>query len=425
MNYLFSFALLGFLFLPLTLHAQVASSSDVSEHLSEKDALQSRIEAKSAELEQVTKQLYESQKNLADTKQTRVGLQQEVINLQNRVRQLELGIQSDSLSLEKLSLEIDSLSYDIRDIERSVDEKQKGVQKLMQQLQQKDAENPLLTFFKGSLADGVFETQAIHTVRVQLADDIQSLVNLKSQMGQKVSAVQEKKQEVELRKKTQAAKKTIIEDQKSSRQVLLSETKNKESLYAQQVAEISKQQDSLENEIQSIEDELRAKFDISVLPKDGKGFLRWPVELVVIGGKGRVTQHYGEKSYLYKGRPHNGLDIGAPVGTAVFAAADGIVSAVDNNDQSSFRKYQYGRYVLIKHSNGMTTIYAHLSKTATAIGATVKRGDLIGYVGATGYATGPHLHFGLYWTSTIELKKIPPAAGLVPVGVTLSPEEYL
>jgi murein DD-endopeptidase MepM/ murein hydrolase activator NlpD len=341
------------------------------------------------------------------------------------VRQLELGIQSDSLSLEKLSLEIDSLSYDIRDIERSVDEKQKGVQKLMQQLQQKDAENPLLTFFKGSLADGVFETQAIHTVRVQLADDIQSLVNLKSQMGQKVSAVQEKKQEVELRKKTQAAKKTIIEDQKSSRQVLLSETKNKESLYAQQVAEISKQQDSLENEIQSIEDELRAKFDISVLPKDGKGFLRWPVELVVIGGKGRVTQHYGEKSYLYKGRPHNGLDIGAPVGTAVFAAADGIVSAVDNNDQSSFRKYQYGRYVLIKHSNGMTTIYAHLSKTATAIGATVKRGDLIGYVGATGYATGPHLHFGLYWTSTIELKKIPPAAGLVPVGVTLSPEEYL
>jgi murein DD-endopeptidase MepM/ murein hydrolase activator NlpD len=73
----------------------------------------------------------------------------------------------------------------------------------------------------------------------------------------------------------------------------------------------------------------------------------------------------------------------------------------------------------------MTTIYAHLSKTATAIGATVKRGDLIGYVGATGYATGPHLHFGLYWTSTIELKKIPPAAGLVPVGVTLSPEEYL
>ena len=101
--------------------------------------------------------------------------------------------------------------------------------------------------------------------------------------------------------------------------------------------------------------------------------------------------------------------------------------AVDNNDRgvSRWQKYQYGRYVLIKHDNNLSTLYAHLSRQVVARGATVKRGDLIGYSGNTGYSTGPHIHLTVYWAPSVQMKSVPPAAGLVPVGVTIDPNDYL
>ena len=120
------------------------------------------------------------------------------------------------------------------------------------------------------------------------------------------------------------------------------------------------------------------------------------------------------------------MDIGgAPIGTPVFAAADGKIIAVDNNDRNAWNKYQYGKYILIEHDNNLTTIYAHLSAQVVQKNSLVKRGDLIGYVGKTGYATGPHLHFGVYWAPSVLMKSIPPAEGLVPIGVVINPEDYL
>ena len=105
--------------------------------------------------------------------------------------------------------------------------------------------------------------------------------------------------------------------------------------------------------------------------------------------------------------------------------ADGTVMTVDNNDLGTRQKRQYGRYVLIKHDNNLSTLYAHLSRQVVARGATVKRGDLIGYSGNTGYSTGPHIHLTVYWAPSVQMKSVPPAAGLVPVGVTIDPNDYL
>ena len=108
-----------------------------------------------------------------------------------------------------------------------------------------------------------------------------------------------------------------------------------------------------------------------------------------------------------------------PIGTPVFASADGRVTEVGNNG-----RLQYGRYVLIEHDNNLTTLYAHLSRSATAKGAIIKRGEIIGYSGATGYAFGPHVHLTVYWAPSVLLKTFP-GAGVVPVGVTIDPNNYL
>ena len=86
---------------------------------------------------------------------------------------------------------------------------------------------------------------------------------------------------------------------------------------------------------------------------------------------------------------YNAVDLAAPTGTPIRAAADGDVVVARSGGWNG----GYGSYVVISHSNGSQTLYAHMSKVATYDGAQVQQGDIIGYVGQTGEATGPHVHF--------------------------------
>lgn len=86
----------------------------------------------------------------------------------------------------------------------------------------------------------------------------------------------------------------------------------------------------------------------------------------------------------------NAVDIGAPAGTPIYAAASGIVVVAQANGGWNGG---YGNYVVLSHANGTQTLYAHMSRVAASMGASVSKGQIIGYVGRTGEATGNHLHF--------------------------------
>ena len=101
-----------------------------------------------------------------------------------------------------------------------------------------------------------------------------------------------------------------------------------------------------------------------------------------------LTSSYGMRNHPVTGgmRRHKGIDLAAPTGTPIYATADGRVSKAE-------RFSSYGLYVSIEHGGDLQTRYAHMSRIAVADGATVKKGDVIGYVGSTGRSTGPHLHY--------------------------------
>lgn len=116
-----------------------------------------------------------------------------------------------------------------------------------------------------------------------------------------------------------------------------------------------------------------------------KGFLRSPLEF------SRVTSSFsGSRLHPVLGyhRAHTGVDFGAPTGTRVKAVADATVAFAG-------RKGGYGNLIILRHSNGFETYYAHLSGFASGIrnGRAISQSDIIGYVGMTGTATGPHLHY--------------------------------
>lgn len=104
-----------------------------------------------------------------------------------------------------------------------------------------------------------------------------------------------------------------------------------------------------------------------------------------------ITSHFGMRVHptTHRYTLHNGIDIGASYGTAIWAAASGTVTAAGWNDG-------YGYYVTINHGNGYTTLYGHMSQLAASAGDYVTAGQTIGYVGSTGWSTGPHLHFTVY-----------------------------
>ncbi|MFN3877811.1 MAG: M23 family metallopeptidase [Brevundimonas sp.] len=88
-----------------------------------------------------------------------------------------------------------------------------------------------------------------------------------------------------------------------------------------------------------------------------------------------------------KARAHKGVDIAAPKGTTVFTAAEGEVV------RTGYDAEGYGNFIEVRHPNGMSTLYGHLSRIDVANGDAVASGQRIGLVGSTGYSTGPHLHF--------------------------------
>jgi murein DD-endopeptidase MepM/ murein hydrolase activator NlpD len=105
---------------------------------------------------------------------------------------------------------------------------------------------------------------------------------------------------------------------------------------------------------------------------------------------GRYTSGFGDRRHplLRYMRMHTGVDWAAPTGTPIFAAGDGTVEMAE-------RYGGYGNYIRIKHANGFSTAYAHLSRYASGLepGVQVRQGQVIGFVGSTGLSTGPHLHY--------------------------------
>jgi murein DD-endopeptidase MepM/ murein hydrolase activator NlpD len=204
---------------------------------------------------------------------------------------------------------------------------------------------------------------------------------------------------------------------KAEKDNLLKQTKSQETTYQSLIAKKRAEQKVFEAALNSLENSL-ASVGSAGIPSVGKGILAWPFKPAfmatcpgkagALGNNFCITQYFGNTAFatanaqIYNGSGHNAIDIGVPTGTPVTSALSGTVMATGNTDAIP-GCYSYGKWVVVKHANGLATLYAHLSSIGVASGQVLTTGEVIGNSGMTGYATGPHLHFSVFAAAGVKI----------------------
>lgn len=387
------------------------------------EQLSGAIQEKSRELQEIQRQLEETQKNLSETQETKRSLANELSQIQKNIKQLDLGMKSNTTKIGKLSLEINGLTQTIRETNREIALKVAATGNIIKEIQRIDDTDPLIVFLKhDTLASAVGEQSQLTEINGDLAKATGELQNLNDARQGKLKQTSIKKNAVESESAALTARKSIVEDKKKERQEVLAVTKNKEKTYQELAAELAKRQAEIASEIEAMDAALRLKINPNELPTKRRGVLGWPTP-----DNQRITQGYGGTAFAlrggYKGKWHNGIDIGGPAGAIISAAEEGIVIAAGNQDLYC-KRGAYGKFIVIKHPNNLTTLYSHMSQLNVVTGQRVARGETIGYMGNTGYAFGAHLHFTLYDGTTFSMRGSR-TCGPMPSGGDMDPQPYL
>ncbi len=389
------------------------------------DDLQKHIDEKNAELQAIQAQRDALTKTLDEISRSGDSIKKDIQTYNANINSLNLSIKTNSLNIQKLEYEIRSLSGQIGTIGNSIIDRKKAIANLFAELQEKEGEDLFTRILQGkTLSDSIAEMESITTINDALRNNITELKNLRENYATKIDESKKTRITKQIQTNNLVNLQQIAKEQKDQKQQILAQTKSQEQIYAAQLKELDKKQSEISAVIDESEYKLRSTFDPTLLPLKRHGVLDFPIDSPYI------TQCYGPTKFAaraYRSKSHNGVDFGGPIGTPILAADSGIVDATGNNDRGTSRwsKFQYGKHIVIKHDNNLATLYAHLSKIIVVKGQHVNKGDVIGYLGNTGYAFGPHLHLTVLWAPTIQYKSIPPAAGLVPIGVTIDPVTYL
>lgn len=390
------------------------------------DDIQSQIDANNAKRQSLEAEIATFQKELDALGNKKNTLQSTINSLALSQKQLATRIKVTENKIASTNLQIRELTNSIGDKEEAIATDQLAVAGTLRGIVENERESLVVRLVSsGSLGDAWQAIDREMQFNAALARDIDNLRAVRTKLATDRNEVTRIKENLVSLQKDLTLQKKSVDLNKTAQRKLLADTKNQESVYQKLVAEKQAEEAAFEAELFALASKLKFILDPSRVPSQGKGVLRWPLDNVFI------TQQFGKTSSsqrLYVSGTHDGVDFRASIGVPVRAALSGIVLETNNG---SIQNCQYGKWVLIKHGNGLGTLYAHLSDIGVRKGEVVATGQVIGFTGNTGYATGPHLHFGAYLAEAISFKQYTCKSGRVvtipiaPISAYLNPLSYL
>lgn len=394
------------------------------------------------QIEDNTSQITQLDKEIAQYEAQLTTVSKEKQTLQNTLKQLDLSKKKTAASInatkKRIStteIEISQLSKGIATKEHSIENNEKGLAESLRRVNEIESEPLAMQLLTSEdVSDAWRDIDESARLQAAVREDIKVLSQEKKSLTETKSAQEGKRAQLKKQQATLLAQQGSLTATIKSQNELLAQTKAQESNYQKILREKQTARAAFESALEDLQFKLQYVVDPSKITPAGKGILAWPLDRV------RITQEFGDtdfaRSGAYNGKGHNGMDIAAQIGTPVKAALSGVVKG--SGDTGNVRGcYSYGRWVLIRHNNGLDTLYAHLSQINVSAGQGVATGQVIGYSGQTGYATGPHLHFGVYVSSATQIMKLKEATQkqttpcanatmpIAPLSGYLDPKNYL
>ncbi len=387
------------------------------------DTLKDKIESKSNEIKKLEEEIKAYETSLNKTAEQAKSLQNELQTLTLAKKKLETELKLTNKNLDTTTKTIGKLSTQITETEESIENKRDAIRRSLNNMRLFEDVSLIQTFLSSENINEVSTyIEQSEKINESIGVAINELRNLDVELSEQKTEQEGKKVVLKKLQNDLSGQTKAVSDTAKQKDKLLVDTKSQESNYKKLLEEKVRLRAEFEKELFKFESELKIAIDPSKLPSKKAGVLSWPLETVYL------TQQFGQTGVsgrLYASGTHNGIDLRAGMGTKVVASLSGSVTATGNTDLKK-SCYSYGKWVLLKHSNGLSTLYAHLSSISVNPGDVLATGDTVGYSGNTGYVTGPHLHFTVLATEGVRVMPIPTATNCggvtIPIG---TPQAFL
>ncbi len=362
--------------------------------------LKDRIEDHNSTIRKLEEEIKNYERQIETTNSQARTLQSTIAGLELNQKKVNVEIRKTETSIAKSNLRIQELSGQMLTTQEKIDINSQAIASTINSLVQSEDQTLIEHILSGrSLSEVLDNYESTTQFQEQIRDKSKELTIHKDDLADKKEATEAEKRKLLSLQADLKNQHRTLEINKKEQASLLAITKNQEAEYKKLLASKQAEKAYFEAEIFKLASQLQYILDPNKVPSPGKGVLGWPLKDVF------VTQQFGKTSdsgRLYTSGTHDGVDFRAPIGTPVFASMSGVVAEVN---LGAVQNCQYGKWVLVKHSNGLSTLYAHLSDVRVSKGQDVTRGEVLGFSGNTGYATGPHLHFTLYVSEAVTFKQ--------------------
>lgn len=298
-------------------------------------------------------------------------------------------IQDLNTQISGYQSEIDDLEYKISDLEKDIEESQEKLNEAEKKYnkQEEAFKNRIVAQYEagettyldvllggGSLWDMVSNWYVVSEIADLDNQMLGQMEKNKNEIEEAKKALETNKEQIEVTKKNKEQKASALKSSQATKEQYVNELSDSEKELNDELEKLKKANDAITRELKAMEN----KYSDKIADLGGTGTLQRPVRSGVI----TATMYYSS------GRYHGALDYGVPVGTEVYAAAEGVVLA------AGWSNGGLGYYTCIQHSGGLRTYYGHGNGTRyVKPGDVVKKGQLIMLSGNTGNSSGPHLHF--------------------------------
>lgn len=364
------------------------NGSEVNDEVKE---INKQISQRKNQIEEIQKKQETYARALKQKQAEKASLANQLAILDNRIAKAELDLESAQIEIDRTNLEIQKTNLEIVDNEKGIAKEKEHIVTVLRLLYRQDQVSSLeILLLNDSFSEFLNQVRYLEDMNSELSDSLDALKKYKEQLDENKAALLNKSQELDKEKKDLEGKKDVLESEKENKGYVLEQTRSSEKEYQKLLVQAKQEQAAAAADIVSLEKTVREKLaqrSAKALEFNDNGFI-WPVP------ENTITATFHDPDYPFRYIfEHPAIDIRAPQGSSVKAAASGYVARAKDGGKGY-------SYIMIIHGDGLATVYGHVSRIfveedeyvvqGQAIGAS---GGLPGTPGAGRLTTGAHLHF--------------------------------